>query len=218
MHFENLFSSGNISIYNLVNGYDLESEMNNTVIQVTAFTFLYNINLIVNFKLQNDNERNVSSHITFIGNVLVRENMTFTSINGLDFRKIVTTHTDQNLTSTCVYGGIKFQDNLYVHGLVSGVNLSEWDENAVRKRSFKVQYWKGIFSVLRNITFESNIHTPSINGINVNDVADELETKYYHRSKMEENLIVNIHTVLLRFYCSSIFDIVSLSILAIVRN
>lgn len=193
MHFQNLFASGNISIYNLVNGYDLESEMNNTVVQVTIFILFHNSNLIVDFQLQNDDEQNVSSNVTFVGNVLVRENMTFSNINGFDFGKIVTTHTDQNLTLTCTYNEIKFQDNLYVYGLVSGVNLSEWDENAMRKKSFKAQYWEGIFNVLKNVTFESNIHTTSINGININDVVDELETMDHYRSKMEENLIVNIH-------------------------
>lgn len=106
----------------------------------------------------------------------------------------MTTDTDQNLTSPFSFKAqCKIDSDLYVHGLVNGINTTLWKNGIVKINSPQLQKLYNDWKVVSNMTFFGDIGGRSlINDLNLTSVMREVETRKNYKLTVEHGIIVSV--------------------------
>lgn len=144
------------------------------------------------FLFQADGNQTINSHIIFHKPVLVRENLTVETINKHNASKLVTTNTNQNLSSPFNFKNkCTLASDLKVHGLINGINTTLWDKT-LRAFSPEVQKVETDWNVLKNITFKDNLTGEgAIGELNLTHLAEEVEERRKYKYETEGEIIVS---------------------------
>lgn len=116
-------------------------------------------------------------------------------VNGINISRVITTNTDQNLTADYEFAGESILNkDLNVRGLVNGINISKWDEKAI-KSNVKLPITVGdVWSVENNVTFYDKIDGKFlVNGLNITEIAKVSQEKNHFKNNIEQNLIVSVN-------------------------
>lgn len=144
---------------------------------------------------QRDTKQVVSSPIIFKRKVVVRDHLLINGpVDGKSFQKVVTTISDQNLTSIYnLEGKTSLKGNIFVDGFVNNINVSQWAQRVVKKNSEDTQTVNNIWSVAENITFAENVYGSGLLGdLDVKVMQELVQEKKEFKDNVEQKLIVSV--------------------------
>ncbi|XP_044748261.1 uncharacterized protein LOC123309290 [Coccinella septempunctata] len=145
----------NVTVESSVNGFDLREEYAKSVLS--------------------NQEQTILSEIYFKNNTLIRHNLEVGGLlNGYRNDRIVTTDTNQTLRATYNFTSkTLIESNMYVTGLVNSIQMSDWEDGALKASSKEPQAVLAPWHFGGNLTFEESLE--SVNGIYDFDVEEEMQ-------------------------------------------
>ncbi|KAG5895615.1 hypothetical protein JTB14_017724 [Gonioctena quinquepunctata] len=139
----------------------------------------------------------METDVIFEKNILIREQLTTPTINGKNTSKIVTTNTDQNITSPLNFNSkCTLESNLDVHGNINGIDFSSWKNDYLRLFSNEDQDVAMEWNIGKNLSFSDDVlGNGSIGGMHLLDIAKEVEERRYYKYKFEKGIIDDYNNI-----------------------
>lgn len=88
------------------------------------------------------------------------------------------------------------QSDIILSGLLSGIDLSDWDKRSLKKFSDSPQNITGFWDVRNHVVFKQNLtNVGLINGMKVEELARDVEEKFRVKNVIEDKIIVSVKIV-----------------------
>ncbi|CAG9819512.1 unnamed protein product [Phaedon cochleariae] len=171
LEFGEVTSVHDINVGNFVNGFKLPEEFENTIMA--------------------DLDQEIFGNIILKNNIVIRGNLTTATINSKNASKIVTTHTDQNLTASYNFNAkCTLDSGLEVLGSISGINMTAWANESLKIVSNKPQNVDKDWHISENLTFTDDVFSDSlINGLNLSLISEEVNLRRNYKYTYESAVI-----------------------------
>ncbi|XP_074039462.1 female sterile (1) Nasrat [Leptinotarsa decemlineata] len=168
---EEVRPTNNINVGHWVNGFKLPQAFENT--------------------MMGNVDQEIESDILFESNILVRQLLSSPTINDKNASKIVTIHTDQNLTSPITFKSkCNLESDLEVHGLINDINLKLWKKDKLRLFSNTSQDVMDVWNIRKNLSFINDVAgNSSIGGLDLANLAKEVDERREYKYKFEKGII-----------------------------
>ncbi|KAJ8919572.1 hypothetical protein NQ315_002194 [Exocentrus adspersus] len=172
LEFGDVTATKDVTVFELVNGYkNLSDEYAVTVML--------------------DEDQQIGSDVVFNNTILVRDQMHVDFIDGKPASKIVTTSTDQNLTSAFDFKSkCRMNSDLRVRGFVDGVNITACKKKNVQTSSRDTQYIFDSWSIDGDLIFNDAVQGGGlINDLNLTDVLEKVVARQKYKYNTEKAII-----------------------------
>ncbi|XP_057651759.1 uncharacterized protein LOC130891177 [Diorhabda carinulata] len=122
--------------------------------------------------------------------ILVRQNLNVSLVNNKNTSKIVTTHTDQILTSDYNFNSKTVSEsNITIDGFINEVNLVKWKTTSLKIDSRETQQICNDWN-LNNLTFFDDVQELwTINGLNLTRISIDVEDRKNKKSQFEDTIL-----------------------------